>query len=292
MNKAYRIAEYIQPWEIDDLERQIHKLIDSSYLLTGKEDRIILDVTLNVSDMLVNWNESKIPKQYFIDKFKYLETIASYHYAVNFDMDENIQGNTDKYRTIPDKEQDFIIWIDPNIFFSFLHLPYLVHASKLIADTYFVLSPQMIKYWDNSWDCITNKKYLHCPTDFRDSFDPSSLDTTFNNEPVTITENFPPKVTGWFSLFTTSLLRKIRLPAELGSYSPQDTYLALCCPIIHAKQYIMNNVVISDTGKKYARNYMKSLFCVNENKNCLRITDEKFRELIKDFYACNLLHSH
>ena len=60
---VYRIVQYIQPWEIDDLERQVNQLIGASYSLGG--ETLILDCTLNLSNSLIDWQLSKLPKQYF-----------------------------------------------------------------------------------------------------------------------------------------------------------------------------------------------------------------------------------
>ena len=91
----YRIVQYLQPWEIDNFQRQVDKMIESSYTI-DKSNTIIWDVTLNLS--IVDWNQSQMSKQYFIDKFKYLETIVGYYFTAEFDMDKSIQGSGDKKR--------------------------------------------------------------------------------------------------------------------------------------------------------------------------------------------------
>lgn len=288
--KTYRIVQYIQPWEIDDLERQIYKLIESSYMIEDG-NKIIFDVTLNISDKLVDWNESKLPQQFFIDKFKYLETILAYNFTTNFDTDKNIQGLIDKNRTIPDKTQDYIIWLDPDIFFTHLHLAYLVQISQTITDEYFILSPQCVKYWDNSWDCITNPKYLKFPDSIRATFDVMSLESEFNHEPVTIYKNPNMKVTGWGSLFTTALLRKIRIPIEMGSYGPLDTYVAMCAPKLGATQYVMNNVVVADLAERFWKNkdYIKPLLSLKTiyKEGSWKCIEPRFHKAVQDFYNSN-----
>jgi len=76
MNKIFRIAQYIQPWEIDDFERQVNEIIYSTYDLP-KNIELIWDVTLNIS--IVDWEKSSISKDYFIQKFNYLEKILSFY---------------------------------------------------------------------------------------------------------------------------------------------------------------------------------------------------------------------
>jgi hypothetical protein len=62
------------PWEIDDLERQAHQLILSSYHLNN-DTEIIFDCTLNISDNIIDWDSSKMTKEYFIEKYKYIEIL-------------------------------------------------------------------------------------------------------------------------------------------------------------------------------------------------------------------------
>ena len=87
----YRIVEYIQPWEIDDLERQINQMILSTYQIKNN-DKIIWDITLNISDEIVDWDISTLPKQYFIDKYNYLKTKAEHYFITEFDMNSSIQA--------------------------------------------------------------------------------------------------------------------------------------------------------------------------------------------------------
>jgi hypothetical protein len=104
----YRIIQYIQPWEIDDLERQIHTMLLSSYYL-GTNDTVVWDVTLNVSDTIVDWNTTKLPKSFFLEKFDYLKKLVNQYYVAEFDTDTLIQGCTDKRRSCQTKKHDFVI---------------------------------------------------------------------------------------------------------------------------------------------------------------------------------------
>ena len=67
-----QIVIHLLPTEIDDFEWQIKQLKLASLYL-NKDDIINIDVTLNLN--LVNWNESKFEKQYFIDKFNNIKNV-------------------------------------------------------------------------------------------------------------------------------------------------------------------------------------------------------------------------
>ena len=284
----YRIAIYVQPWEIDDLERQIRHLILGSYYI-NKEDKVILDVTLNVSSQLVEWENSKIDKDYFICKYKYLETIAQQYFHTEFDQNENIQGCVDKRRSVCSKIQDFIIWLDPDVFFNKISLPYIIQASKNITNNLFVLSPQTIQYWDTSWDCLTHAAFLSEPHNHRDYFDMYSLDYITNENTISLKLNDTVKFGGgWFNLFPTSIFTKIPILEEFGSYGWEDLYVMLCCNYLKIPQYILQEIVVSEMGKKLQTNkdYFKPFLNLKKSQYT-KISNEQFNNAFNNFIKTN-----
>ena len=72
------IIIHILPQEIDQFEMQMHELNKNIKLLCNKDDEIVIDATLNINDSIVDWNKSKISKQYFIDRFNKAKNINKY----------------------------------------------------------------------------------------------------------------------------------------------------------------------------------------------------------------------
>ena len=60
-----QILLHILPREIDELDRICDHLHRSSFFLE-KNDKINLDITLNLSDQFTNWDKSLLPKEFFI----------------------------------------------------------------------------------------------------------------------------------------------------------------------------------------------------------------------------------
>lgn len=279
---VYRIVQYIQPWEIDDLDRQADQLIRGSYYL---DETVIVDVTMNLD--VVDWQESNFPQSYFTDKFKYIETKLKQYYQTNFDLDPTIQGCTDKRRQAATKEQDFIIWLDSDLYFPHQLLPLLIAASHEIQDEDFILSPEIIKYWDHSWDCITNEAFLDQPHNHRDFFDLFSVDNFASEQEVYVRKNNQIKFGGgWFNLIKSTIFSKVELVDDLGAYAPDDTYLSYCGMKLGIPQYILTGTVVSEVGKRFLENkdYIKPLLKVKiQDKQ--KITDEQLHNLISEFYA-------
>ena len=66
--KKIVITTFIMPNEIDDLERILMDLNKASKYVKGENYELYLALT--VSDFLVDWDNSKLDKQYFIDTIK------------------------------------------------------------------------------------------------------------------------------------------------------------------------------------------------------------------------------
>lgn len=285
MIKTFRIVQYIQPWEIDDLARQIEQHIKSSYYIP-KNNKVIFDITMNMD--VVNWDNSKIPYQYFTDKFLYLKTQLKQYFNVEFDLDENVKGCTDKRRQAQHKTQDYIIWLDSDIYFSYMTLPYLISSTEFIKEDNFILSPEIIKYWDNSWDCITHNKFLHEPFNHRDYFDLYAFDNLVVNNEISLRKNNIIKFGGgWFNLIKSTVFDIIPVINELGPYGPDDTYLSLCGKNI-IPQYILGGVVVSEIGKILLenKNYIKPQLDIKiQDKQ--KITDQELYFLLQKFIEKN-----
>lgn len=153
------------PYEIDYALLTYTQLKKTSYHLSGFRDNyeIEIDTVLNCSDYLIDWNESRIPKDFFIRKFNDLSRLLK-DYKVNLKIYE---GN-ENYGIINVQREsycgaDYYLNICPDIYFSEDTIPLLLKGSEFIKNKYFVLTPEIHRMWDESWDVITNPKYLNIP---------------------------------------------------------------------------------------------------------------------------------
>jgi len=277
-----RIVQYIQPWEIDNLERQINQLILSSYYIENAKD-VIWDVTMNIS--IVNWETSKLDKSFFVNKFKYLQTIVNYYYTAEFDIDETIQGSGDKKRICAEKEQDYTIWLDSDIFFSTQTLPMMIQSIKHITEDRYILTPEIVRWWDASWDCIVNEKYINEPHEFRMSFDIYSLESTVDTELKLKRLEQLKFGAGWFTLLTKKVTEQIKIPIEGGPYGVDDTYFMICGTAIGIPQYVLQGITVAEMSTRFLTNkdYIKPLLDI-KIQDRERPTQEQFNQLIQNFY--------
>jgi hypothetical protein len=268
-----RIVQYLQPWEIDDFHRQVEIMIQSKYYIQNKDIKIIWDVTLNTN--CVDWTESSLPLEYFINKFKFLENLVSIYFTAEFDCDNTINGSADKRRNCVNKEQDHTIWLDSDLFFSKYTLSSILdeRVHSIISEKEFIITPNIIKYWDDSWDIIVHPDFINESFDHRSYFDLYSIDKFFEDKNKIVELVKINKIKfggGWFTLLSDPLLKRIGVPIEIGEYGPDDTYIIICSLYLNIPQYILRNIIVSELGGKYLqhRDYIK---------NCLKINHTSIR---------------
>lgn len=284
-----QIVIHLFPYEIDWFEWQIKQLKLGSYYL-GKEDSVIIDVTLNLN--LVNWDQSQLPKQFFITKFKQLEKLCDWC-ETQFIVDEEYKclGCNDKRReAIRSTKADNILYLDTDLFFTPQLLKYSIEASKLTEHDYYIISPQTVRMWDASWDVITNKNYFSLPP---------NLDTYYNNDPFQVI-SIPIKeiiispiehfkfAGGWFNLLSTKLLKLTDIPDSLGSYGVDDTYVMVCCDIMKKKgykiqQYVLEGTTIIENFKYRLDPYKEYLTLTHQQREYQKIAENNLNLELQKF---------
>lgn len=261
--KTIVTSMFVFPWEIDSLERVLIGLKEASFNIDPNV-KFKLSLTMELSDRRVDWNNSSIPRQFFIDKLDNLKKLVNWC-EYEFDINESgtINGAADKKRSDLRKyanTADAFMWLDTDIYFP-KHILYAISTFvNQINEKYYVITPEIIKYWDNSWDCITNKKYLNQPFNHRDFFDMFSLDNECQNMEGAYLEPISQFKfgAGWFTCLSKDLYVKADMPDFIGEYGPDDTWIMMFCQAYNqkhgkyiVKQHVMRNIVITELGKTY-----------------------------------------
>jgi hypothetical protein len=284
-----QIVIHLLPQEIDWFEWQIKQLKQGSYYLE-KDDKVIIDVTLNLN--LVEWNKSQLPKQFFIDKFLQIKKLCDWC-ETQFTIDEENKclGCVDKRReAIRSTVADNILYLDSDLIFKPELLSYIIYASKIIKEPYYIISPQTTRMWDNSWDILTNQKYLNTPP---------NLETYYNIDPFKIISDFTKDINivpinqfkfggGWFNLLSTKLLKLTDMPNSFGPYGVDDTYVMVCCNLIKQKkyqiqQYILEGTIIIENFKYRWNPYKDYLYLTNKQDEFRQQAELNFENEINFF---------
>ena len=227
------ISIFCLPYEIDELENTLNQLKNASYYLDNKVE-YILDVTMTTSNKMVNWDKSSLPLKYFIDKFSKLSSHTDWCQK-QFQTSDTILGCVSQRRESlkNHKDADYFIWLDCDVIFDERTLSYMQMAMETTNKEYIhsIITPELVRIWDNSWDILVNEKFLNEPHEYNQTNDPykdSGIKGDISIEEV-LNKNSPQSrfkfAGGWFTCISGALLRRIGIPEEFGHYGFEDTFI-------------------------------------------------------------------
>lgn len=283
-----QIVIHTLPHEIDQLEQLLIRLKYNSIYLTNNE-KILVDVILNCN--LVEWNNSSLPKSFFINKFNQLEQLTKTWADTKFEVNENgtIQGCVSHRRkSIQETESDALLILDTDIFFSDTLLYFIYNAVETLKkeDPYFILTPQTTPMWDNSWDPIVTNEFKNDGIHFQSRDPYKYIKCLSDNVTVKPIDEFKFGG-GWATVISTQLAKKIGIPESLGHYGLEDTFIMYCLYMMRQKglevtQYILENEIIVEDHLYRFNPYKEYLTTINKQEEFKRIANENFqKELIK-----------
>lgn len=272
------ISIFCLPYEIDELENTLNQLKRASFYL-NKKTEWVLDVTMCVSDKMIDWSKSSIPKKYFEDKFLKLSSQSDWC-AKYFRTSDTILGCVSQRRESAKtyKEVDYFIWLDTDIVFDERTLAYFEMAMNSINDDYAIITPEIVKIWDNTWDCLVNENYMNKPLNFHLECDPNIESGIKGNVSVVGIQNRisnQPRFKfagGWFTCISGKLLNRIGIPKSFGHYGLEDTFIMWAAEKLvmtdaaKINQYKIKNLIVCENYKY--RDYSKFT-------NELKIIDRK-----------------
>jgi len=228
------ITSFVMPHELDDLERVLIELNKSSKYIDGSNYEICISMSL--SDYLINWNESLVSKDYLIQKFNKLKKLTDWASNSTFQIREDIMGALQAKRITHTEftHATHFIWLDTDIVFDEMGLAYLENGITSIESndiTKYIITPEVVKYWDTTWDCVVNENYLDKELDYCKTCNPfteSGIKGDVSVETVSNNVNGQPSFkfgAGWLVVVSKPLLDTIPLPEAMGAYGPDDTFL-------------------------------------------------------------------
>ncbi len=271
------------PWEIDYALLTFTQLKKSKYYLPENVN-ITIDSALNLSSYLIDWDESKLPKEFFIEKYnQLLPLLKDYNHNSKIYNGDELYGHLDLQRDSMSSEVDYYISICPDIYFNEHVLAYLIKSLEHIEDEYFVLTPQIPRMWDSTWDVLTNEKYMNHPNELWDSIDIFDIANDEHPLPTLTHLENNMKWAGWFDVYSKSFFEKlVPIQPEWNGYGAWDFYGLNVVNIFKhlggkVKQYILNNQIIfeycvgplkTDTINGFSNYYKKFIKTIpNQGRN-------------------------
>ena len=242
------ILIHILPQEIDQLEQTLIQLKKSSKYL--EKDEFLVEVVLNAN--LTNWEESKLNLDFFKNKMLNLEDLTKSWAKTRFWTSNNNE---------------------------------VLEQNK----EYFIITPETTRIWDSTWDPITNKECLSIPASHDNYFSRDPYLTTGLTGDTSIREiNTFKFASGWFTLLSNSLTKKIIIPNEMGSYYMDDTFIMQCCISgnnkgLNASQYVIENEIIIENNKFRYNPYKDYLSNIDRKQEFIDIAKQNFTPSVINF---------
>lgn len=229
-SKVFQLYTHVMPWEIDYC-LLLFNTLSSGKLLTKSKFKIM--VTLNLSSYIIDWNNSKLDKEYFIEKIHYYGKLLDVFDEVVihvYDGNENY-GHLDLQKAVVHEENDYYVAICPDQLFDKSILQLFEQSVNMINEPHFVLTPEIPKLWDPSWDIISNDYYNRTiPISSNNTYDYMGIN---RYEALHITDTFSVdleklstfKFAGWLDLYSKRVYENfVPVPNDWSGYGQWDLY--------------------------------------------------------------------
>ena len=215
------------PWEIDNALLTFTQLKKSFYHIP-EDANVTVESVLNLSSKFIDWDKSQLPKEFFIDKYNDISLLLNDYTHIKRIYDGNeIYGYLNLQRECLSKETDYYIGVCPDFYFSEHLLALLIESTRVVKNKYFVITPQIYKKWDYTWDEITDPNYLNVPYENWDKYDIFEIrnQLKINNQEVSLITANNSKWAWWFDLYNKDFYEELcPVHSEWNGYGPWDWY--------------------------------------------------------------------
>ena len=294
----YCISIFCLPQEIDDLELTLTQLKKAFRYIDEKN--FILDITLALTGELTMWEQSKIPPEYFAHKYEKLRKNCDWITNKYFRIEDKseVLGCVSKRRKVWKEHQnvDYHIWLDTDIIFDERTLSYLENAMKSTNQSFpnSIITPEIVKIWDDTWDCLVNDNFLLEKVNYQKTNDPYK-DSGVKGDIIVrgVTNNFygQPRFKfagGWFTCISGKLLNRIGVPQSFGHYGYEDTFVMWASEKlveefgVKVNQFKIKNLVVCE-NYKYRNNshYLNHISVYDRREEFKKIAESNFGEELK-----------
>jgi hypothetical protein len=256
-----KLTMHLMPWEIDNALLTFTQLKKSYYHLP-EDANVTIETVLNLSSKFVDWNESKLPKEFFIAKYDDLSLLLSDYNHIKriYDGDE-IYGFLNLQKESISEEVDYYVGVCPDMYFSEHLLALLIESTRVIKSEYFVVTPQIYKKWDDTWDEITDENYLSVPYSDWDKADVYKTihEIESNQNEMSLVPVNKSKWAWWFDLYNKKFYEELcPVQSDWQGYGPWDWYSMMLSEKalnagVNFQQYLLKGQTILDISTGFLK---------------------------------------
>jgi len=278
----------ILPQEIDFLQTLLTQLKLSSTKLPPS-DKFLVDIKLLISNELTDWDNSILPKEYFTQKLDSLKSLLDWCES-DVKTNEEILGCVSYRIYLQEKyiNEKSITWLDTDIILEENTLPILSQCIDTMSTDYWILTPELVKLWDSTWDCLVNKHYLSYTFDYQKTNDCFS-DTRLKDNDISLTPihnggslSRLKFAGGWLTTFSPKIFEICPIPKSLGHYGLEDTFLMVALNSKHdVVQYKIENLIVAENYKYRDFSYIENFISpINRKDEFRQIAHQNFTKEI------------
>jgi hypothetical protein len=252
------IVIWVSPVDLDDLEKSLNRLlIGKDYLSEEQKRNIRFNVVMCVSDEIVNWKTETIKPQCQL-KFNQLKSLTSWAGESNFIESTTINGCTSMRVDASVSNAEYYLWLDTDIIYQPETFPYMLNSIPYIKEQRidkFVITPEIVRIWDDTWDCLVNEFFINKNVGYEkinNPYEDAGIYGDINIEEVVCNVPGQPYMKfagGWFTIVSKSLLNELPWPENYGHYGYDDTYLMWAASVKNdktIKQFKLKNIVVCE----------------------------------------------
>ena len=245
--KSTLVCIHVMPREIELFERFMIQYKKALQYL-DENDNVTIKASLNLNPELIDWKNSELTPEYFINKFeKLFDGISNINEII---LDSKLMGTTQQKRESIKLDYDQFIFVDADIIFPKQLLKYQLEASYVLEGRY-ILIPNVIKLGDPSWDVIVHDDFLNYPFNQQHSHPPQE---TINQAIKEVYIQQSPVFKfgcGMHTLYSKEFWNLIGIPESFGGYGPEDTFgmYSATLALQHGydiKQYILKGIYTTE----------------------------------------------
>ena len=280
--KKIHLTLHIFPREIDDYEFTVNQLKSASKFIQNLQ--IDANVILNLNDKIIDWNNATLPKEYFVERFKHIN--KKLDWITN--LEEEITYNQEYHGYLEKRVSntrlegyDLFWWQDVDLMLDDLLFYGLESILENITEDNYIISPQIYKFWDSSWDVLSSN-----PQDIInvDTFDVFNLKINqYNREQIELIQNKDIKFAGgWFTMISNQLIKSVPFPTGIRGYGREDTLVQEWAKKINATQYIMKGLYVQE-NRHYLSNSIYSKYIPYNTEYLTTLNEEsknKFYQIL------------
>lgn len=290
------IVIWVSPVDLDDLEKTLKRLlIGKDYLELQQKSNIRFNVKMCISQEIVTFEDDLIKKE-CIDRFFQLKSLTDWAGFSYFETTKELNGCTSMRVDASNSNADYYLWLDTDIIYQPETFGYMLNSINYIESEgfdKFVITPEIVRIWDNTWDCLVNDNFINKQIGYQkinNPYEDANLYGDISIEEVICKVTGQPYMKfagGWFTILSKKLLNELPWPENYGHYGYDDTYLMWAAQIKNdnsIKQFKLKNLVVCENYFDRITSYKEKIKLIDRREEYKEYNLQQMKFMLEKLY--------